>query len=121
MAGAAEITKLQKIEGLEQHEVVALAALGENIQSIDDAAAVHEIRNDMEPAGFTRFATTIALKSLVGHGLVQERTMTDDEGYKYSAFKLTDGGWNWILNNKREFLLRKNKQKEPFDDSDIPF
>ena len=57
---AADVSATRKIEGLEQHEVVTLAAIGENIDRTEGLATVHAIRADMERFGFTR----IALKTL---------------------------------------------------------
>jgi len=122
---AVEASRLQKIQGLEQHEVVTLAAIGENIYSITDAASSHRIRQDMERAGFNNLATTIGLKSLYEHGLIEQEDLEDEDGYKYSAYRLTASGWQWILANKHEFVLKKTVRGRPaadltFDD-DIPF
>jgi len=119
--GAAEMSKLQKIEGLEQHEVVALAALGENIDSTDGAASGHSIRRDLERSGFTKMAATIALKSLLDSGFVSEEEQQDDEGYHFAAYKLTNNGWAWIHANKREFVLRKPAPRSLPVKDDIPF
>ena len=40
-------------EGLAQNEVVALVSVAQNIDSPDDFAYIHSIRNDMYRAGFT--------------------------------------------------------------------
>jgi hypothetical protein len=120
LSAAAELSKLQKIQGLEQHEVVALAALGESIDSISDAASGHNIRQDMERSGFTNLATTIALKSLVEHGLISQEKIEDEEGYSYPGYKFTGSGWAWILANKGKFVLKKPQRPSTFDD-DIPF
>jgi hypothetical protein len=122
LSAAAELSKLQKIQGLEQHEVVALAAIGENIISITDAAAGHNIRQDMERSGFTALASTLALKSLATSGLIAQVVLSDEEGYQFPGYKLTDSGWAWVLANKSEFILKKPRKKPAdFDHDDIPF
>lgn len=123
LSAAAELSKLQKIQGLEQHEVVALAALGENISSISDAASGHNIRQDMERSGFTNLATTISLKSLTDHGLISPVKLEDEDGYSYPGYRFTESGWAWILANKSEFVLQKPKtqRRGAFADDDIPF
>lgn len=122
LEAAATASKLQKIQGLEQHEVVTLAALGENIDSIDSVAAGHRIRQDMERAGFNNLATTIALRSLVDHKLVSLEYLEDEDGYKYPGYRFTDAGWQWILANKNEFVLKRPSRSRPaFADDDIPF
>jgi hypothetical protein len=117
---AADVSMLQKIQGLEQHEVVTLAAIGENIASITDIAAGHRIRQDMERAGFNNLATTIGLKSLADHGLIAQEELEDEEGYKYPGYRLTESGWQWILANKHEFVL-KRKVRSPAPIDEIPF
>lgn len=118
---AAAASKLQKIQGLEQHEVVTLAAIGENITSITDVASAHRIRQDMERAGFNNLATTIGLKSLSDHGLISQEELEDEDGYNYPGYRLTEPGWQWILANKHEFVLKKpTRVRAPVDD-DIPF
>ncbi|QLQ28942.1 hypothetical protein H4W19_05830 [Pseudoxanthomonas mexicana] len=122
LSAAMELSRLQKIHGLEQHEVVALAALGENLASIGDAASMSSIRFDMERSGFTNLATTIALRSLVERGLVEEHTIRDEEGYSYPGFKFTGAGWSWVLENKDEFVLKKGaSSRRSVAESDVPF
>lgn len=118
---AATASKLQKIQGLEQHEVVTLAAIGENISSITDVASAHSIRQEMERAGFNNMATTIGLKSLSDHGLITQEELQDEEGYQYAGYRLTETGWQWILSNRHEFVLKKpGRGRAPVDD-DILF
>ena len=124
LSAAAQVSKLQKIQGLEQHEVVALAALGENIYSLTDAASDQNIRQDMERAGFTSFATTIALKSLADRGFVSQVKLENEDGWTYAGYKFTSDGWSWILENKSQFVLKKpskTRGSPAFVDDDIPF
>lgn len=114
---AAEISKLAKFDGMEAHEVVALAALAENLDHPDDNASTYQIKRDMEAAGFTKVAATIALKSLTDKGLVEfDRHQDQDNGEMYNGYSLTSTGWQWILSNNKQFALRAEKPK-----SDIPF
>lgn len=122
LSAAVEVSKLQKIEGLEQLEVVALASLGENIYSLTEAASAHDIRQDMERSGFTNLATTLALKSLVDRLLVKQIQIENEDGYSQAGYKFTESGWKWVLDNKNKFVLHKKpKRPEPFADEDIPF
>lgn len=117
LSSISDISKLRKIEGLEQHEVVALAALGENIDTTEDVAAVYQIRRDMENYGFTKLATTMALKTLYDKGLIESGEYRDYEGESYTGYALTETGWQWILENKQQFVLKRPQN----NDSDIPF
>jgi len=126
LSAAAQASKLQKIQGLEQHEVVALAALGENIYSLTDAASDQNIRQDMERSGFTNLATTIALRALADRGFISQVKLENEDGWSYAGYKFTTDGWNWILANKNQFVLKKPQRQSArpsssFTDDDIPF
>jgi hypothetical protein len=72
----------------------------------------------MEGAGFTKVATTLALKSLGDKGFVEYGRFQDEsDGELYNGYSLTKVGWAWILNNHNQFVLRS--QRPPKDD--IPF
>jgi nucleoside 2-deoxyribosyltransferase len=107
-----EISKLTKFEGLDQHEVVALAALAENLDHPSDNASTFQIKRDMEASGFTRVATTLALKSLLRKGFLENRSYQEEDGDYYTGYNLTDQGWTWILENKDKFILQR-PPKEP--------
>lgn len=108
-----EISLLTKVEGLDQHEIVALAALAENLDHPDDDATAFQIKRDMETSGFTKVATTLALKSLIQKELLEAGSFQDQsDGEYYIGYKLTDQGWNWIMTNKDKFVL-KRPSKDP--------
>jgi nucleoside 2-deoxyribosyltransferase len=82
-----ELARLTKIEGLDQHEIVALAALAENLEYPEDYATSFQIKRDMERSGFTKVATTLALKSLVQKELVTYSRFADENGEPYTGYK----------------------------------
>jgi len=113
-----ELAKLNKIEGLDQHEIVCLAALAENLEHPDDHAAAFQIKRDMECSGFTKIATTVAVKSLIQKELISYEHHSEFDGNTYVGYTLTDRGWAWVLENQDRFMLRRPIQ-QPEDD--IPF
>jgi nucleoside 2-deoxyribosyltransferase len=113
-----ELAKLNKIEGLDQHEIVYLAALAENLDHPDDHASAQQIKRDMERSGFTKIATTLAVKSLVQKELVSYDRYQDYDGDSYVGYTLTENGWSWVLENRSRFMLRLPEQKP---DEDLPF
>ena len=113
-----EISRLTKFEGLDQHEVVALAALAENLDHPTDHASTFQIKRDMEASGFTKVAATLALVSLLQKGLLESDTFQHDTGDDYLGYKLTNRGWSWILENKDKFVLKKPPKIER---DNIPF
>jgi len=114
---AADVSATRKIEGLEQHEVVTLAAIGENVDRTEGLATVYAIRADMERFGFTRMATAIALKTLEDKGFIESTSYQDDEGDYITAYRLIGEGWEWIVDNKEQFVLRR----EPEPKNETPF
>jgi hypothetical protein len=101
------LSKIAKVEGLDQHEIVALAALAENIDNPEEHASVYTIKRDMEANGFTKAATTFALKSLSQKGFVKYEDLPGDEySNKYTGCSITEAGWDWIFANKNKFALQ---------------
>lgn len=121
-------SKLHSIEGLNQIEVVALAAVGGNIYSTSDKATSASVRQDMQRSGFLPFAAAIALKSLVNRKFLTEE-MVDSRDYdgQYAVYGFTELGWKWIMANQSEFSLSAGRKSTlpsnaaAFSDDDIPF
>lgn len=119
---AADLTKLTPFEGLEQIEVVALAALGENLSTMEDGVSLWSIKSDMEKAGFTSFAATIAMRSLTDKGFVTQETAFDErDDTPYTVFNFTDAAWAWIMSNKDQFALSRKTQRAGTRTGEIPF
>ncbi len=104
-----EVSKVAKFEGLDQHEVYALAAIAENLNHPDDNASTFQIKRDMETGGFTKVAATIALKSLIQKGFLNCENYQDETGEYYRGYSFTEKGWSWTLSNKDKFVLQKPK------------
>jgi len=123
LSNISELAKLTSFEGLDSHEVVALAAIAQNLDSPDDNTSTYVIKRDMEASGYTKVAATLALRSLLQKGLISVGDYHDPEdGLPYSGYTFTDDGWSWVLENKSRFVLQ---QKPLHDDAspedDIPF
>lgn len=115
-------------DGLDPADLVALASIAGNIFGDGDHAAAWTVQKDLEKAGFTRLASSLALRRLRKTGLVESRVWTDEAGESYTGLVLSDRGWDWMLEHQAEFKLRepsKPAAKKPapnFDDTDdIPF
>jgi hypothetical protein len=117
LTNASEISKLTKFEGLEQHEVVALAALAENLDHPDDHASTYQIKRDMEASGFTKVATVLALGSLAQKKLIT-LDWYEEFNEHYAGYQMTGEGWAWMSANKDNFVLRRPPKTAP---DDIPF
>lgn len=115
-----EITKLTKFEGLDSHEVVALAAIAQNLDYPEDNTTAYMIKKDMEASGYTKVAATIAIKNLVIKGLILMAKEFDEHGDEYTGYSFSESGWEWVLKNKDRFVLKQEPPSLPPEDN-IPF
>jgi len=117
-----EFSKIAPIDGLDSIEVIALAAICENLDSSDDHVTPYQIKIDMDRAGFTTVATNIALRLLSKRGLIKSIGVSGFNSDPYTGYQLTDSGWDWILENKNKFALSKPKKDTHNSvDDDLPF
>jgi len=101
-----ELAKLNKVDGLDQHEIVYLATLAENLDYPEDHASANKLKNDMERSGFTKIATSLAVKNLIQKEFVVFGRYNDYEGDSYVGYTLSEKGWAWVLENQSRFMLR---------------
>lgn len=113
---ASRLSPVRDVEGLEQHEMVALISVAENINAPDEVIYVHSIRRDMERAGFTKIATTLGLGALLNKSLVKNAQQEGDHGEVYTGYSLTEAGMRWLMTNQDQLVLKKEEE-----DDDIPF
>lgn len=122
---AAQPSSVAAIEGLSPHELVALVAVAENLSTSGGSVTAYSVRDDMERAGFTRVAVTLGLRLLQQKHLVQELEDSDFNGNEYTAYRLTDKGWEWLVTNQHRLVLRHSSApKQPrivADDDEVPF
>lgn len=118
---ATEISRLTTFEGLDPHEVVALATIAQNMEHLQGGASTYQIKRDMETSGFTAVAATFALKRLTQKGYIAQESMQDERGDYFVGFVFTDSGWAWVLENKEKFVLEKPKKSKSYLDDDLPF
>lgn len=108
------------VDGLEQHEIVCLAAMAENMDHPESGISPYQIKNDMEKSGFTKIAATLAIKGLLEKTLISQGEVQEWNSEPYLGYKFTKSGWAWVLKNQEKFLLKKVEKANPFDE-DIPF
>ena len=111
---------IKATEGLEPHEIAALALVIANRDSIEDYASMHQIKNGMRKAGYSDVATSVALTSLTHKMYVKSESLEDYEGGKFYAYWLMPQGEKWLLVNQNKLELRVQEDSD-FDDDDIPF
>jgi hypothetical protein len=83
----------------------------------------------MERAGFTRVAVTLGLRLLQQKHLILEFQDEDFNGDEYMAYRLSDKGWEWLLQNQHTLVLKRPvgqpKHHDPSrkgdEDDEVPF
>jgi len=113
------------VEGLSQHEIVALVAIAQNLETPSGGVSFYLIRQDMEKSGFTKIATTLAFTGLLRKGFIRDIESEDYDGQEYIAYVLEDTGMEWLLANQERFVLRNRpkatKKTVDGDDDAVPF
>jgi hypothetical protein len=114
------VSPLEDVEGLSQHEIVALVAIAGNLEHPSDGVSTYIIRQDAGRAGYTSVAITIALAGLLKKSLIVSALESDYNGEEYTVNKLTDSGMQWLIANQDKLVLRREPQDRSIED-DIPF
>ena len=108
-------------EGLNQHELVALATVMQNSFLSNGYVAGYHIRNDMNRAGFTDLAVSLALKTLELKRMISTDLWTDaQDGEPYAVYKVSAQGEQWLIDNQDKLTLRMEPIERP-PDNDVPF
>jgi len=124
----AESTPIADVEGLSQHEMVALATIAENIESPSDSTPTSSIRSDMERVGYTKLAATLALTTLLEKGMIESREEFGNYDNSWTVYWITAKGFGWLIAHQERFVLKResgqavSQQQIPkLTDDDVPF
>src|SRR5690606_14591481 len=103
-----------------------LATIAANAIGPDEAVSPWSIRQDMEKAGYTALAATLGLRSLIDKLMVTSQRRRDErDGEEFTAYQVTPRGFEWLLTNQDELMLRRRSRVRAAgrmdDDDDIPF
>ena len=125
LSRVAGMPSIADTEGLSHHEMVALVTIAENIDSPSDRVGIYEIKEDMNRAGFTKIAVTLALASLLRKGMIEDTMDSDMNGNEFFLYNISSKGMEWLLQNQDKLVLKVQKSEaaqvlEKIDD-DIPF
>lgn len=123
LATVSKMSLIVDTEGLSQHEMVGLVAIMQNSFANEQSVGTWTIRNDMNKAGFTDIAISLALKSLSGKGFVTAQMENDYNGNEYFAYLITEKGVNWLMNNQDKLKLKAevSDDKNSGNEDDLPF
>jgi hypothetical protein len=113
-------------DGLQPHELTALALILANTDAIDDSVGTGILKNEMSKAGYSDVGTRLALAKLKQIGYVSTNR-EGDRDQSWIVYSLTKLGEEWLLDNqcKLELQTRKSLEKKELvpeiSDDDIPF
>jgi len=117
------LSPVVETEGLSQHEMVALVTVMQNSFISMEGVSAYRIKEDMNKAGFTDIAVSLALKSLRHKDMLALKTVQDEQGYDYHVYFVSSVGEQWLLDNQDKLVLKEEKTSTILlnDSNDIPF
>jgi len=107
---ASSISPVKNTEGLSQHEIVALVTVMENQFIMGGPIAALAIKRDMNQAGFTDIAVSLAVKQLQLKDLLLVQDAVDDRGEHYRGYLVNKEGEAWLLANQGRLVLLQSDQ-----------
>jgi predicted transcriptional regulator len=118
-----QLSPVAAVEGLSQHEMVALISIMQNSLTVEDAVSTYTVKSDMNNVGFTDIAVSLALKLLSQKGFIKSSRVQDDNGNYFFAYFMEEIGVEWLLKNQEKLVLRKeiDKSIQNDDGGDLPF
>lgn len=120
----AHMSPVVLVKGLEQFEIAALISAAQRHPDPIGGTASFHICQDMEKAGFTKIATTLAIRGLIAKKMLEAIEEQDYDGNMFTAYHVTESGVTWLHKNTDKLKL-KYGQIEPTKpeeiDDDIPF
>jgi hypothetical protein len=99
-------TPLKESEGLRPHEIVCLALIMEGSDTPGHWLMQSRIAKDMERAGYTPLAATLALRGLREKGYVATQNAGADDGELDLVYRTSPAGEGWLLANQEKLQLR---------------
>lgn len=118
------VTATLRFEGLEPHEIAGLVAVAQEVDDPEVGISTVSFRQNMEQAGFTRLAGTLALASLTESELMERYEDEDYNMNMFTAFRITPKGMAWLRENRERLPLQITDEEPPpggGPDDDLPF
>ncbi len=105
-------TPVKENHGLKPNEIALIALIMENQIISNDSVSIYNLTNDMSKSGYTKIATSIAVKELELKEYLETFMQTDifNHEAEFAACRLTKSGINWVLNNQDNFEFKKQQE-----------
>jgi hypothetical protein len=111
---AAATSPTKSTAGRRPHEVAALVFIAAN-RGFEEGSGIsaYRIQQDMENALFKPVAASLAVMGLERAGLIEHFTDKDFDGSSFIAYRLTNEGQDWLVNNQDLLELRSQRENDP--------
>jgi hypothetical protein len=123
LSAIADLSPVAETEGLSQHEIIGLVSVAQGLDSPSDVVSAYYVHADMENAGFTRIAFTLAMAGLSKKGMIQAEFRHDSQdNEEYTAYSVLPKGFEWLEKNIDRLVLKVEDTAPAKDDfADIDF
>ena len=108
--------------GLTYNEISLIASILSNQDTPEDGVSAWEIKQSMRKSGLNEIAFNIAMRKLLSKKLLEIDHEVDYNGNKYTTYKITEKGNQWVLENEKKFSYDVIEEENLVNnDQDIPF
>jgi hypothetical protein len=101
---------LRETEGLDPHEIAALAIIAEGDLDPDSYPSAYSLKQDMGKAGYREIAAVLAVKSLLTKGFVGSVDVRSYNNENYVGYHLLENGTKWLIANRDRLVIRQPPQ-----------
>lgn len=121
------MANVQKKSGelsMEDYENAVLGIILSKTHTYPEGVSIYWISQDFEKLNYNETTLSLALTSLKEKGLILQDELYDEETREnYQAFRLSDDGLRYVLDNRDIFVAKKEPvyAPPPIPDDDIPF
>jgi hypothetical protein len=117
-----DLSPVAATQGLTEHELVALITIAAGSMEGDPITAF-SLRQDMGRAGYTDVACALAIRGLERKAFI-ERGSGYDGNNEYWGFVASEGGLDWLDENRDRLRLKKSPTSQAeftSDEDELPF
>lgn len=117
-------TPISAREGLKSHEITMIVLIMENQMTSEDSMSIYSLKDEMNKAGYTDIATSVAIRTLQKNSFIETFKEQDEwnNNAEYLACRLTESGEKWIIDNQDKLEFKINNQANNMSEpDDLPF
>lgn len=112
---------IKETEGLSDYEIITLCTIMENKTGPNAKVCTWEIAKDMDRLGYNRLAVNLGLQKLIKKQLIVSEIGHDRDDEEVEAFRVSELGLRWLLENEDKLNLKRPKRTMEGLDDEVPF